>query len=758
MPGKLRRHEILWCVRCRLRLRRGKNPAIYATIVYEIRRLVWYPCTKHERDCMKRSEMILIVCLASIAALVSQVRAQAPARNGAVTFTAAQAARGQSAYTRNCAGCHGDNLDDGEFAPALKGAPFAQDWGGKNADELFTYVSTKMPPANAGKLGDGTYSAILAFLFQSNGQQAGRRELPVDLAALKTMLIPRPPAGGPGGGLSPYVTLPPAPAKSNPLDRITPVTDAMLQNPAASDWLTWRRAWDAQGFSPLKQIDRNNVSGLQVAWSWSLPNGPNESTPLVHDGVVFVHSFGDNVQALDAATGDLLWQYSHRLPKTTPPSVKRNIAIYGDKIFLASSDLHLVALDSKTGKVIWDREVADSKTGARMTGGPTVAKGKVMVGTVGRAPGGCLIIALDAASGQEAWRFHTIAQPGEPGGDSWNGLPVEKRNGASVWTAGSYDPALNVVLFGVAQTYDTGPLLHLRKQPGITNDALYTDSTLAINPDTGKLVWYFQHMPNDQWDLDWAFERQLIELPVNGVNKTVSVTAGKEAIFDVIEAANGQYVFSMDPGLQNVVSSIDPKTGAKSINPRIIPGDGETKTVCPHAGGAKSWIPSSYNPETKILYTPLVESCMDLIPVAPGGRGSLSSGVRWTVRPTLDTDGKFGRLEAINLETRKVVWISRQRAPLTSGALATAGGVVFEGSLDRMINAYDDSSGRVLWEARLNDVPSSAPVSYSVNGKQYIAVVVGNGGAHAATWPPLVPEIQNPPGGAAAIWVFELKR
>jgi alcohol dehydrogenase (cytochrome c) len=564
-------------------------------------------------------------------------------------------------------------------------------------------------------------------------------------------------APAPGGGLSPLAPPPPPPPvkRANPLDKITPVTDAMLQNPPAGEWLTWRRTYDDQGFSALKQVDRSNVGNLRVAWSWSLPNGPNEATPLVHDGVLFVHSYGDRVQALDAATGDLLWQYSRQLPKEARVSVKRNLAIYGDKLLVPTSDVHLVALDIKTGKVAWDHEIGDYKV-MGMTGGPLAAKGKVMQGTTGRVPGGNFIVALDIQTGQEAWRFRAIPRPGEPGGDSWNGLPLEKRNGGSVWTAGSYDPGLNLAYFGIAQTYDTGPLLHPVNQPGINNDGLYTDSTVAINPDTGKLVWHFQHQPNDQWDLDWAFERQLIKLPVNGETRTLAVTAGKQAIFDALDASTGEYVFSKDLGLQNVVTAIDPKTGAKTVNPKVIPGGKEPVMVCPHPGGAKSWIPSSYNPDTKIVYVPLVESCMDLIPVTDGSRPSLSSGVRWTLRARPDSDGNFGRMEAVNLLTKEVVWTQRQRAPQTTGALATAGGVVFSGAMDRWFKAYDDATGKVLWQVRLNDVPSSATISYSVNGKQYVAMVVGNGGAQAATWPALVPEIQNPPDHGAAIWVFEL--
>jgi alcohol dehydrogenase (cytochrome c) len=567
-------------------------------------------------------------------------------------------------------------------------------------------------------------------------------------------LPPVPP--GPGGGLSPFATLPHPPPGPGLLSKLTAVTDAMLANPPSGDWLTWRRTYDDIGFSPLKEIDRANASALRVAWTWSLPPGPSESTPLVHDGVLFVFGSGDRVQALDAATGDLLWHYARELPKETRPTYKRNLALYGDKLFVPTSDIHMVALDIKTGRVIWDHPIADAKD-FNITGGPLAAKGKVMQGVGGRAAGGNFIVALDANTGKEAWRFYTIARPGEPGGESWNGLPLEKRNGGSVWTAGSYDPQLNLAYFGVGQTYDTGPLLHPVKQAGITNDGLYTDSTLAINPDTGKLAWHFQHVPNDQWDLDWAFERQLISLPFNGATKKLALTSGKMAIYDAVDAETGEYAFSIDLGLQNVVTAIDPKTGAKTINPKIVPGDGETKTVCPHAGGSKNWNPASYNTGTKMLYVALVESCMDLIPTKEGTRPSLSSGVRWTVRPRLDSDGKYGRLMAIEMGSHNVIWTQRQRVPITTGVLATAGGVVFEGSMDRWFRARDDATGDVLWDIRLNDVPNSAPISYTANGKQYVAIVVGNGGAIPMTWASLIPDVQNPPDrGGAAVWAFEV--
>jgi alcohol dehydrogenase (cytochrome c) len=556
-------------------------------------------------------------------------------------------------------------------------------------------------------------------------------------------------------GLAADVTPPLAPA--SPLDRIKPVTDALLVQVPDGDWLTWRRGYDATGYSPLKAINRDNVRRLRSAWAWSLPNGPNEATPLVHDGVLFVHAYGDKVQALDAATGDLLWQYSRQLPRDEQPSVKRAIAIYGDRLYVPTSDVHVVALDVKNGQVVWDQAIGNRKDGFGLTGAPLVARGKVMVGTIGRAAGGNVIVALDAATGKEAWRFHVIARPGEPGGGSWNGLSLDKRNGASVWIPGSYDAELNLAFFGPAQTYDTAPLRNPSGQPGVTNDAPYTDSTIALDPDSGKLVWYFQHQNNDQWDFDWAFERQLVKLPLFGRNRTMVVTGGKQAIFDTLDAANGLYASSVDLGLQNVVTSIDPKTGAKTVDPKLVPGDGETKFICPHTGGARSWLPTSYDSSTKLIYIPIVESCGELIPVVAGERANLTTGVRWSLRPRPDSDGKYGRLQAINIETKQVAWITRQRAPQTTGVLATAGGLIFAGALDRVFSAYDSATGAQLWKTRLNDVPNSSPITYMVNGRQYVALTVGNGGAQATTFPPLVPEIRNPPDRGAAIWVFELE-
>ena len=674
-----------------------------------------------------------------------------------LSYTTEQADRGRLAYQEHCASCHGENMDDGEFAIALKGIDFQERWRSTSMEELFLVTSATMPQDRPGRLDDEMYADILAYVLQENGSESGADELPPDPQALLALAPPRWPWPW-GGGLAPGVVLPPAPNRSNPLDRIRPVTDAMLHEPDDGDWLLWRRTYDASGYSPLNQINTGNVEELRFAWTWSLAPGPNEFTPLVHDGVMFMHGYGDHVQALDAATGDLLWQYSHRLPRGVPPSYKRGFAIYGHHLYVPTSDMRIVALDVKTGAVIWDTAVADpekmpDQRRPRLSGGPLVAKGKVIMGTNGHQP---FIIALDAETGEEAWRFHSIAQPGEPGGNSWNGLPLEERNGGSVWIPGSYDPVNNLALFGPGNTYDTGPLRDLVAQEGVTNDALYLDSTLALNPDTGELVWHFQHQANGQWDLDWAFERQVMELPVDGTTTRVVVTGGKQAIFDIVRADTGGYVTSIDLGLQNIVTGIDPATGAKIVDTTLVPGDGETKMICPHVGGGRGWLPTSYAADTKMLYIPITEACMDLVPVPEGERGQLSTGVRWTVRPRPESDGNYGRLEVVNLETRETVWIERQRAPITSGTLATAGGLVFAGALDRTFSAYDAQTGTKLWQARLNDVPSSSPISYSVDGTDYVAMVVGAGGSQSMAYNLLVPEIQNPPDRSPTVWVFKL--
>jgi alcohol dehydrogenase (cytochrome c) len=440
----------------------------------------------------------------------------------------------------------------------------------------------------------------------------------------------------------------------------------------------------------------------------------------------------------------------------------KNIAIFGNALYAPTPDGHVIALETKTGKLIWDHAVMQEGKEGRapfsLTGGPVVAKGKVMIGTsLGlNSGGGNYIVGLDAATGNEAWRFNTIAKPDEPGGDSWNGAPFEQRFGGGVWTSGSYDPARNLVYFGTGNTYDIGTLMLPQPRVGESRDALYTDSTLALNPDTGKLAWHRQHMKRDVWDLDWVFEQSLLTLPVNGKPTELVVTGGKTAIFDAMDRATGKYLFSRDLGLQNIVTAIDPGTGEETTNPALEPEPGKTKLLCPNANGARNWLTTAFDPASYILYVPLVETCADYS-WTPRSAEQIAAGgddIHFAQKPRPDGDGKFGRLEAINLATGKVLWIHRQRAPLVSSLLATGGGLVFVGALDRFFSAYDAASGKLLWQTQLNAAPNSSPVTYSVQGEQYVAVVAGNGFLSSAS-ASLTPEVDTAAAGTT-LWVFKL--
>jgi len=693
----------------------------------------------------------------TVALISALALAEATAQETALSFTNAQAEDGAVLYGTACATCHGFNLDDGSLGAPLRGPQFMQKYGGLDVAVLFDVMQTTMPQESPGSLPAEDYAHLVAFILRENSIVPGETPLPSDSASLADIMIP-------GGGFSfmafsPYAARP-AVEQPRSLDDFTPVSDASISDPPASDWLTWRRGYDAHGFSPLDEIDRGNVDEIRLAWSWTMPSGSNENVPLVRDGSMFVYGYGDIVQALDAATGDLLWDYRHRLESGASPFHKRALALHGDRIFIGTSDTHVVALDVQTGEPVWDTRIADFAERETINGGPIVAEGVVMIGTtatgVGAKRGGPQIVGLDQTTGEVRWRVNTIPRPGEPGGDSWNGVPWEERTGASIWTAGSYDPGTGLAYFGTGNTYDTGPLLRADDDPQTSNDALYTNSTLAIEPTTGELVWAVQHFPNDQWDLDWAFERQLIDLRIDGRERRVSLTSGKIGIYEGVDAQTGEFLFAIDLGLQNIVSEIDTRTGAKTINRDVLPGEGRVALVCPHGAGAKNFLPGSFDQRSATLYIPLNEACMDVFPVPGGGSGALSSGVNWGIRPRPESDGNFGRLQAIDLASGDNVWVTRQRAPQTSGVLATAGGLVFAASLDRYFRAYDSRDGSMLWEARLNDVSSSSPISYSVNGHQYIAIPTGQGGFHAASFVPLVPELTSPQNRGAAVWVFRL--
>ncbi|MCH2344300.1 MAG: PQQ-binding-like beta-propeller repeat protein [Pseudomonadales bacterium] len=668
------------------------------------------------------------------------------------SYTLAQAAAGEAAYQQQCVACHGDNLEGFELAPSLSGDFFTRRWGGKAVAELAAELR-RMPPEQVDGLDDRVYSNILAYLLQQNGAEAGDNPLPSEVAAMNEILIPAQAIRRQRSPRQRLAYLSNGPILPNSrLDDLRPVSNEMLLNPPADDWLVWRRTHANLGHSPLDQINKGNVSDLRMAWNWALPPGANMMTPLVHDGVLFAYSAGDIVQAIDASSGDLLWSFQRELDSDKPLNSKKGVAIYQDKIIVPTSDIHLLALEARTGKLVWDHKIdTGDEQDHWMKAAPMVVNGKAIIGLTGQLAiaGGNFIVAIDLETGAETWRFYTVARPNEPGGNSWNGMPVMERTGGSVWVPGSYDPELNLVYFGPAPTYDTDALRVPLAQPGITTDALYTNSTIALDADTGELVWHFQHVRNDQLDHDWAFERQIISLPVNGQMRKAVVTGGKEAIFEALDAATGEYLFSIDMDMQNVFSEIDPRNGDKTPYPDAIPEPGQVLQglsldgICPKALGARNMQSTSYNPNTGILYIPLQDTCIER-----------STGQRWQKYPNSDEEGLWGLVKAVNLETREEVWTRRQVAPPASGHLTTDSGLLFRGTVDRWFQAIDQDSGEVLWQQRLDNSPSSYPITYRVDGKQYVAVATNSGSYHANGMERIA-GITNPPSGAS-LWVFAL--
>ena len=674
------------------------------------------------------------------------------------SFAEAAAARGQVAFAQNCSTCHGADLSAGPFGPPLKGPGFETHWKGQPVQAVLSYIQSSMPPAAPGSLTAGAYDDIVSYILKVNGAAPGKPDTgpasPQPATSSRTRFIPADPKAR-------AVLV----ARKAKLDALTPVTAAMLRSPPDKDWLIWRRTYQSDGFSPLTQIDKANAGRLEPAWSWVLPASQNEMTPLVHDGVMFLES-ANIVQALDAATGDRLWQYTRPLPPELGDGRSgraKALAIWGDTLLVPTADKHMIALDMRTGALVWDQVIAADSTNLTSSSGPLIAKGKVIIGVslnVKPPGGGGYILALDAQTGREAWRVNTIARPGQPGGDSWNGAPVSERYGAGVWTPGSYDPVRNLVFFGAGNTYDVGTLLLPHANKGQSNDGLYTDSTLAIDADSGKLVWFFQHMNRDVWDQDWAFEQTLATLPIDGKPRDVVITAGKAAIFDVMDRATGRYLGSTDLGLQNLVKSIDSKTGRKTIDPAFDPAPGKARLVCPGGTGARGWPATAFDPSSQVVFVPMQESCMSYTWTARSPAEVAAGGVdiRYPNQARPDSDGNFGRMEAVNLQTGKVVWTDRQRAPMASSALVTAGGVVFAGSVDRRFHAYDAATGKVLWDTPLSASPTSSPVTYAVDGVQYVAVVTGGtGGAYDSDAQALVAEVVAP-SPAVTVMVYKLGR
>jgi alcohol dehydrogenase (cytochrome c) len=541
---------------------------------------------------------------------------------------------------------------------------------------------------------------------------------------------------------------------TGPRAAFEPVTDAMLLNPDPADWPNWRRTLDGWGYSPLKQITTQNVHQIQLAWSWSLAAGLSQPAPLVAHGVMFVPIPGGGAQALDAATGDLLWEFKP-MPAgggAARTSVMRTLALRGDKVYITTADAHLLALNARTGAVAWDHQVADTKLGYTYSSGPIVVKGLIVAGVTGcqrYKNDVCFISAHDAETGKEVWRTSTIARPGEPGGETWGDLPLMFRAGSDAWMPGSYDPATNLIYWGTAQAKPWA-----RFARGTDGDALYTNCTLAIDPATGKIVWYYQHVPGETHDLDESFERILID--VGGRSSVFSM--GKLGILWEVDRRTGRFVSARDLRYQNVID-VDQRTGKATYRPNMIPRPGVELQFCPSSSGLKSLRAMAYHPDTQAFYIPLNLNCeqgtfADVQRVeGGGGAGSVR---RVNLMHPESPDG-LGELLAMSARTGEILWRHRTRTPPNTSTLTTAGGLVVVGDYDRYVYIHDAKDGRILFQTRLPTSVQGFPITYSVNGRQYLAIPAGTGGGQWTTTIPsdLTPEKKVPPGGNA-MFVFAL--
>ena len=533
------------------------------------------------------------------------------------------------------------------------------------------------------------------------------------------------------------------------VEDFTPVTDAMLQDPAPADWLMWRRTLDGWGYSPLDQITQENVDELRLVWSRALMPGTQEGTPLVYDGVMYMPNPSDITQAIDAVTGDLAWEYRRDHPDDLADylfttATNRNIAIYDRLIIDTSADGYVYAVDAVTGQLAWETQILDYKTHPAVhSSGPIIANGRVVSGRSCMPEGGpeaCVITAHDAITGAELWRRRTIPAPGEPGDETWGDVPFEERSHVGAWMAPSYDPALDLIYIGTSVTSPAPKFL----LGGTEHTYLYHNSTLALDGESGEIRWHYQHL-NDHWDLDHPFERLLVDTVVapdpaavawinprlrpGEERKVVTGIPGKTGVVYTLDRETGEFLWATSTITQNVISNIDGATGSVTENSELVfRSVGQEVLSCPGWLGGKDWEAGAYSPLTHTMYFPLRNACARLLTTATRdgdiGNQLYQLTPRHQLAPGFD---QLGTIRAISVESGRTSWQYDQRA-MTMSLVTTGGGLVFGGDVNGRFRAFDHETGEVLWEINLGSPVTGFPISYAVEGRQYIAVSTGIAG------------------------------
>jgi len=555
---------------------------------------------------------------------------------------------------------------------------------------------------------------------------------------------------------------PPKPPMPALLKQYVAVTTERLRRPDPGDWLMLRGTYEGWGYSPLDQITPQNASRLQPVWVFATgaTNG-HEAPPLVNRGVMFVSTPGNQVIALDAAKGTVLWRYKRELPEDAivQHPTSRGVALHGDKVFFAAGEAVLVALDARTGEEVWTADVADNNSGYYMTLAPLVAGGKVLVGASGGERGiRGFVAAYDLDTGEQAWKTYTVPAPGEPGSDTWPAGNEWKTGGASIWVTGTYDADTNLTFWG---TGNGGPWMG-DKRPG---DNLFTSSTVAIDAATGAIKGHFQYHPNDSWDWDEVSPPILVDFRRGGRTVKGLIDAARDGYLWFLERTNNKINFvDAKPFVkQNVFRSIDPRTGRPDVDPERKPGTGKAASFCPSHWGGKNWPPIAFSPKTRFIYIPANENiCGEMLGTEvtyTAGRTYMGGTNRIFLAPGAD---HIGEVQAWNVDTGARVWTHTFPKSANWGpTLATGGGVVFAGGTnDRLFRAFDASTGAVLWEFPTNSGVIGQPSSFTIDGRQYVAVQSGWGidaRSMQARLNRLLPgEYPEVPEGGA-IWVFGVK-